>query len=144
MGMMGKPESLENAVSAPVGALTCVFVERMTRFELATLTLAKEVVVTVRTVRLLRGPSACRASNSILDSPIRSRATGSSSRPASRATATGDELSDAPKPLTTGIDVYGELYSLRSWYIQRVPTVHPWSTSPIRSASGMLTSVMNS
>jgi len=38
--------------AALVGALSWCFLERMTRFELATLTLAK-VVVTVRTVRLV-------------------------------------------------------------------------------------------
>jgi hypothetical protein len=38
---MGKPASPENEVSAPFGALTWCFLERMTRFELATLTLAK-------------------------------------------------------------------------------------------------------
>ena len=32
----------ENAASGPDGPLTCVFLERMTRFELATLTLAKK------------------------------------------------------------------------------------------------------
>ena len=41
MGTMGKPESRESAASAPVGALTWCFLERMTRFELATLTLAR-------------------------------------------------------------------------------------------------------
>ena len=41
MGNMGKGHRPENEVSAPVGALTCVFLERMTRFELATLTLAR-------------------------------------------------------------------------------------------------------
>ena len=41
MGMMGKPGSPENEVSAPVRALTWCFLERMTRFELATLALAK-------------------------------------------------------------------------------------------------------
>ncbi len=41
MGMMGKPDSPENEVSAPAGALTWCFLERMTRFELATLTLAR-------------------------------------------------------------------------------------------------------
>ncbi len=52
MGTMGKPGSLENAVSAPAGALTWCYLERMTRFELATLTLAKKkVMTTVRTVR---------------------------------------------------------------------------------------------
>ena len=43
MGMMGKPDSPENEVSAPTGALTCVFLERMTRFELATLTWLKNL-----------------------------------------------------------------------------------------------------
>ncbi len=49
---MGKPDRPENAVS--------VFVERMTRFELATLTLAN-VMGGVRTVRLLR----CSTSQSV-------------------------------------------------------------------------------
>ena len=46
----------ENADQRPnIGPLTWCLLERMTRFELATLTLAKKkVVVTVRTVRLLR------------------------------------------------------------------------------------------
>ena len=39
---------------------------------------------------------------------------------------------------------YGEAWSIRSWNIHRVPTVQPWSTSPIRSLSGTRTSVMNS
>jgi hypothetical protein len=34
--------------------------------------------------------------------------------------------------------------AIRSWNIQRTPTVQPWSISPIRSASGTRTSVMNS
>ena len=33
---------------------------------------------------------------------------------------------------------------MRSWYIQRMPTVQPSSTSPMRSVSGIRTSVMNS
>ena len=33
---------------------------------------------------------------------------------------------------------------MRSWNIQRVPTVQPSSTSPMRSVSGTTTSVMNS
>ena len=39
--------------AARTGPLTWCLLERMTRFELATLTLAKNVTVTVRTVRLL-------------------------------------------------------------------------------------------
>ncbi len=38
----------------------------------------------------------------------------------------------------------GELVSMRSWNIHRVPTVQPSSTSPIRSESGTRTSVRNS
>ncbi len=33
---------------------------------------------------------------------------------------------------------------MRSWNIHRVPTVHPSSTAPTRSESGIRTSVMNS
>jgi len=52
-----------------------------------------------------------------------------------------DEPLSPPRGLPAGTVTYGELCSMRSWNIHRVPTVHPSSTSPMRSLSGTRTSV---
>ena len=56
-------------------------------------------------------------------------------------------MTEAPTPPfvnPTGTVTSGELVSMRSWNIHRVPTVHPSSTSPMRSESGTRTSLRNS
>ena len=58
----------------------------------------------------------------------------------------GSRSSVPPPKRNAGPLTYGEPppTALRSWNIQRVPTVQPWSTSPTRSLSGTRRSVMNS
>ena len=65
-------------------------------------------------------------------------------RPCSRAMCNTLVAAVPPWLPPSGTLTYGELYIIRSWNIQRVPTVQPSSTSPTRSESGTITSVMNS
>ena len=62
----------------------------------------------------------------------------------SRATSSTDAAPPPPWPSPAGMVTYGELWSIRSWNIHRMPTVQPSSTSPMRSLSGTRTSVRNS
>ncbi len=91
-----------------------------------------------------RRASRSPTSSSIRASPTSSAVDGSALRPAARAAATTEGDPKRPPAAPTGSVTYGELKSIRSWNIHRVPTVHPSSISPNRSVSGTTTSVRNS